>query len=201
MRPNRNAFLIMLTLVAMAGCGVPGPGPSPIPTPMQRTVIIDYSTLPDGVVPYGAVRGTPAYGSTVDDTPKVRDAGDLRKLRDAPDDFKAFLAKYIEETEAEVNAVLAAELRSVQSEQCEFIVELRVWGVAPHVATGRERRCGKDSFDVIWAKQAGGWRLVETMQGGWDCAVLERYRVPADITGAVCWYDVYKNRAYNGPRR
>jgi hypothetical protein len=31
--------------------------------------------------------------------------------------------------------------------------------------------------------------------------VLERYRVPADITSSTCWYDEVKTRAYDGPRR
>jgi hypothetical protein len=100
-----------------------------------------------------------------------------------------------------VLAELALELRTVQSEGCEFTVEIRVWGVAPNVATGRERGCGQKSNDVIWAKESTGWERVERMQGGWDCAVLERYRVPADITAATCWYDVFKTRAYDGPGR
>jgi hypothetical protein len=196
-----KAVLGALTLTAMAACGAPGPDPSPIPTPVDRVVKIDHSKVPHDVVSYGTVRGTPAYGTSVEDTPELHTTRDIRLLTGAPADFKAYVRHRIDEKRGVVLAELATRSRTVESEDCDFAAEIRVWGVAPHVATGRERGCGQESYDVIWAKQDGTWRLVARMQGGWDCAVLERYRVPADITAAVCWYDVFKTRAYNGPRR
>ena len=196
-----KAALGGLTLAALAACSASGPGLSPIPTPLHRVVKIDHSKVPQDVVSYGTVRGTPAYGASVEDTPKLRTASDMRLLKGAPADFKAYLRNRIEENTGLVLADLASKLRTVEGEDCDFTAEIRVWGVAPHVATGRERGCGQESYDVIWAKQDGTWRLAARMQGGWDCAELERFRVPADITAAACWYDVFKSRPYDGPRR
>ena len=184
-----------LALAAVAACSAPGPDPSPIPTPLHREVRVDQSTVPPGVVSYGKVRGTPAYGASVEDTPKLHTVRDVDLLKGAPADFKAYLRSHLTEYKRMVLAELALELRTVASADCKFTVEIRVWGVAPNVATGRERGCGQKSNDVIWAKRSDGWQRVERMQGGWDCAVLERYRVPADITAATCWYDVSKTRA------
>ena len=190
-----------LSLTAVAACSAPATDPSPIPTPLHREVRVDQSKVPPGVVSYVKVRGTPAYGASVEDTPKLHTLADVDLLKGAPADFKAYLRTHLIEYRRMVLAELALELRTVASADCEFTAEIRVWGVAPHVATGRERGCGQKSNDVIWAKQSDGWQRVERMQGGWDCAVLERYRVPADISAATCWYDVFKTRAYDGPGR
>ncbi len=185
----------------LAGCAGVSPPPSPIPTPLDRTVEVDPAKVPAGVITYISRRGSPVYGGSVDDPVELRTAQDLDKLRGAPDDFKAFMASQLAVRVREVDARLAAWHRTMAKEGCDFKVEIRVWGIAEEVATGRERACAFESNDVIWAKKDGTWRRASRMQGGWDCAELERYRVPADITAAVCWYgDRGQTRAYDGPR-
>lgn len=186
---------------ALAGCGVLGSEPSPIPTPLDRVVKIDPSKVPAGVVAYGKQRGSPAYGATVEDALELRKPGDVRLMKDAPEDVKEFLRGTLKADAQEIKKELRARGKTVKSEGCDFAVEIRLWGVGSGVATGRERGCERDSADVIWAEKDGVWRRVARMQGGWDCATLDRYRVPAAITGSTCWYDDYKTRAYDGPGR
>jgi hypothetical protein len=199
-RWRQRAAAVVLA-AGLAGCGVLSPPPSPIPTPLDRTVDVDPAKTPRGVISYISRRGSPVYGGSVEDPVELRTSQDLRKLRGAPDDFKSFMAGQLVARAVEVDARLAALHRTVLTEGCDFKVEIRVWGIADQVATGRERACAFESNDVIWAKQNGTWRRASRMQGGWDCSELEHYRVPADITAAVCWYgDRGKTRAYDGPR-
>jgi len=185
----------------LTGCGVVSPPPSPIPTPLDHSVDVDPAKTPPGVISYISRRGSPVYGGSVEDPVELRTSQDLDELRGAPDDFKAFMAAQLAVRAREVDARLAAWHRTAVKEGCDFKVEIRVWGIAKDVATGRERACAFESNDVIWTKQNGTWRRASRMQGGWDCAELDRYRVPADITAAVCWYgDRGKTRAYDGPR-
>ena len=196
----RTPIVAAVVAAAMSGCGVLSEQPSPIPTPLNRVVKVDHSATPDGVISYISERGNPAYTSSVEDPVEIASADDLDELDGAPDDFKRFLLAQLAEQGARVDAFLTMQGRSFATEDCDAKAELRVWGIAEQVATGRERACGMDSNDVIWAKVNGSWRRAARMQGGWDCSVLERYRVPADITAAVCWYDGgRKTRAYDGP--
>ena len=200
---RRQPWQVMVVSAALvtwlSACGVVAQRPSPIPTPLDRVVKIDQAATPVGVISYGTDRGNPVYRASVEDAVEVRTAQDLNKLRGAPDDFKAFLIQQLTELGRQVDAFLASRGRTLATEDCDFKVELRVWGIAADVATGRERACGLDSNDVIWANSNGSWQRASRMQGGWDCSELERYRVPADITAAVCWYDVWKTRVYDGP--
>lgn len=196
----RNTVWGGLAAVLLAGCSALGSYPTPIPTPLDRVVKIDPAKVPSGVVAYGTRRGSPAYGATVKDAVKLHNPDDVSRLVGAPEDFKAYLHDRIKADSQKIVATLASEGKTLKSEECDFAVEIRLWGAAPNVATGRERGCNTKSSDVIWSKENGQWRRVARMQGGWDCAVLDRYRVPADITGATCWYDKYKTRAYDGPR-
>jgi hypothetical protein len=197
----RSVILAALAFVALTACDRLGPEPSPIPTPLHRVVQIDQAKVAEGVISYGVERGSPAYGASVSDTPKLHTDADLRLLKGAPEDFKAYIVRQIDDQEQSVMAELALELKTVETEECDFVAEIRVWGIAPHVATGRVRGCDQPSFDVIWVKDNDRWRRASRMQGGWDCAELRRYRVPADITAATCWYDVFKTRPYDGPDR
>lgn len=197
MTPWSRTLLAAAVLGGLAGCAL-DPQPSPIPTPQNRVVKVDHQATAAGVISYISQRGSPAYDGSVEDAVEVRSRADLRELRGAPDDFKAFIADQLTVLAAEAAAALTA--RGFHIEACDFASEIRVWGIADGVATGRERACEQDSNDVIWAKVNDAWRPVARMQGGWDCAVLDRYRVPADITAAVCWYDDVETRPYDGPR-
>ena len=198
-RPWQATVISAALAAGMSACGVGAQRPSPIATPLDRVVKIDRASTPIGVISYGTERGNPVYRASVEDAVEVRTTQDLNKLRGAPEDFKAFLTQQLTELGSQVDAFLASQGRTLATEDCDFKVELRVWGIAADVATGRERACGLGSNDVIWAKANGSWQRASRMQGGWDCAELERYRVPADITAAVCWYDEWKTRAYDGP--
>lgn len=191
-----TALLVIAAAFGLSACGATEP--SPVPTPMDRVVEVDHETTPDGVISYISERGSPAHDGSVEDAVEIRTPADLAELDGAPDDFKAFLAEQLVVLAAKAAKSLAARGYSIKS--CEVRSEVLVWGIAGDVATGRERACELDSNDVIWAKEDGSWRVVARMQGGWDCATLDRHRVPADITAAVCWYDQVKTRAYDGPR-
>ena len=188
----------------MAGCGLSSPPPTPIATPLHRVVKVDNRDTSDGVISYVTQRGSPAHEGSVEDAVEIRTRSDLDELRGAPEDFREFLvtqlAERAEDVDRYVDKYLTPRGLTVASAGCDFKVEIRVWGIAEEVATGRERACGLESNDVIWTKENGSWRRASRMQGGWDCSELERYRVPADITAAVCWYDGWKTRAYDGPR-
>lgn len=189
-------ILVTASAVGLTACGSVSE-PSPIPTPMDRVVEVDHGATPHGVISYISERGSPAYDGSVEDAVDIRTRDDLAELRGAPDDFKAFIAEQLAARGSLAERSLAARGYSIKG--CDFRAEIEVWGIAGDIATGRERACELDSNDVIWAKENGAWRPVARMQGGWDCAVLDRYRVPADITAAVCWYDEWKTRPYQGP--
>lgn len=192
--------LAAFALAALAGCSMATPHPGPVPTSLNRVVEVDRFNPPEGVITYISERGNPAYGPSVRDAVEMEEADDVDRLRDAPEDFKAFIAAEMAERADVVRAELAEKGTTEAIEDCDFTVQFRVWGIADDVATGRVRGCDLDSFDVIWQKKDGEWRQASRQQGGWDCAELDRYRVPAAITAAVCWYDNgRKTRAYNGP--
>jgi hypothetical protein len=190
-------ILVAVSVLGLTACGSVSE-PSPIPTPLDRVVEVDRGKAPEGVITYITERGSPAHGGSVEDAVEIRTRDDLTDLRGAPDDFKAFIVEQLAARGDLAARSLAARGYSIK--WCDFRAEIRVWGLAGNVATGRERACELDPNDVIWAKVNGAWRPVARMQGGWDCATLDRYRVPADITAAVCWYDGWKTRAYDGPR-
>lgn len=196
---KRAGFVSAVLAACLAGCGLADPPPSPIAPPLDRVVKVDRQATPDGVISYVTQRGNPAYDGSVEDAVEIRSRADLDELHGAPADFKEFIATQLAERSAEVDKYLAGRGRTMAIEGCDFKVEIRVWGITEQVATGRERPCALESNDVIWTKVNGSWRRASRMQGGWDCAELERYRVPADITAAVCWYDEWKTRAYDGP--
>lgn len=196
----RTGSLTIGLLAALSACGLDTPPPTPIAPPLDRVVKVDRAATPDGVIAYITQRGNPAHGGSVEDSVSVRDRGDMADLVGAPEAFKAFLETQLAERGADVDKYLASRQRTMAIEGCEWKVEIRVWGIAEQVATGRERACGLESNDVIWANTDGTWRRASRMQGGWNCSELNRYRVPADITGAVCWYDGWKTRPYDGPR-
>jgi hypothetical protein len=196
---GRIAVAVVVASV-LSGCGATS-SPSPIPTPLNYRVAVDPAKTRPGVISYISERGNPAHGGSVEDSVEIGAAEDLDQLRGAPDDFKAFVLREIAIRGTEVDARLRARHRTVATEGCDFKAQIRVWGIAEHVATGRERACTFASNDVIWVKRDGAWRRASRMQGGWDCAELERYRVPADITAAVCWYgNRGQTRIYYGPR-
>lgn len=161
-------------------------------------VPVDPAAAPADVVTYLEVRKNPEHGASTEGGVRVKTPEDLGKLHGAPAEFKNFLAWQLSANIAAVRSGLAARGQEMP-EECDLAARITVWGVAPTVATAREWWCTRDANEVIWVKDSGGWHVAARMRGGWDCPVLNRYRVPADITAAVCW-DGAKVRKYDGPR-
>ena len=154
-----RATVVSAVLAAsVSGCGVALKQPSPIPAPLNRVVKVDHNVTPDGVISYVSQRGNPAYTFSVEDPVEVSSAADLDDLVGAPGDFKTFLLAQLSEQSKRVDAFLTMQGRSFATEDCDAKAEFRVWGIGEDVATGRERACGMDSNDVIWAKENGAWR-------------------------------------------
>jgi hypothetical protein len=163
-------------------------------------VRVDPAEAPEGVTTYLQVRKSPQHGGSVEGGIRVADPQDVEKLRGAPADFKSFIAWQLSANVAAVKSGLAARGKKMP-ERCDLAARVTVWGLAPTVATAREWWCTRDANEVIWVKDDGGWHVAARMRGGWDCSVLNRYKVPADITAAVCWEaDGRTVRKYNGPR-
>lgn len=163
-------------------------------------VPVDPNDAPDGVITYLNVRRSPEDGASTKGGIRVATPDDFAKLHGAPEDFKSFLGWQLSANIAAVKSGLAARGKEMP-ERCDLAARITVWGVSPRVATAREWWCTRDANEVIWVKDQDGWRIAARMRGGWDCSVLNHYRVPADITAAVCWNpDGRTVRRYNGPR-
>jgi hypothetical protein len=163
-------------------------------------VRVDPNEAPDGVITYLELRKSPEDGASTEGGIRVASPDDLNKLRDAPADFKNFVAWQLSANSAAVTSGLASRGKSMPR-RCDLAARITVWGFAATVATAREWWCTRDANEVIWVKSQDGWQVAARMRGGWDCSVLDRYRVPADITAAVCWNpDGRTVRSYNGPR-
>jgi hypothetical protein len=202
MNRRRQAVSLLLLGVLPSACGYGGAlrdaqRESATPAPV---VTVDPSEASDGVVTYLKVRKSPEDGASTEGGVRLATPEDLGKLHDAPADFKSFLSWQLSANIAAVNTGLAARGKRMPA-RCDLAARITVWGVAPAVATAREWWCTRDANEVIWVKDRGSWRIAARMRGGWDCSVLNRYRVPADITAAVCWNEDGRTvRRYNGPR-
>jgi len=201
MKRRRETVSLLLLGVLASACGYGGAlrdaqSESATSAPV---VAVDPSEAADGVVTYLEVRKSPEDGASTEGGIRVATPEDLGKLHDAPADFKSFLAWQLRANIAAVSTGLAARGKKMPA-RCDLAARITVWGVAPTVATAREWWCTRDANEVIWVKDRGSWRIAARMRGGWDCSVLNRYRVPADITAAVCWNaDGRTVRDYTGP--
>jgi len=164
-------------------------------------ITVNPADAPDAVVTYLEVRKNPEDGASTEGGVRVKSADDLGRLHGASADFRSFLGWQLSANVAAVKAGLAARGKSALPSSCDMAARITVWGVTPTVAMGREWWCTRDANEAIWVKDGDKWRVAERMRGGWDCSVLDRYRVPADITAAMCWEkDGRTVRRYTGPR-
>lgn len=198
-RPNPVGAIVLAAL--LSGCGYGGALRDTHGEPAAPVeVSVDPGEAPDGVITYLEVRKSPEDGASTEGGIRVAAPHDIGKLRDAPEDFKNFLAWQLSANTAAVRSGLAARGKKLP-ERCDLAARITVWGVAPNVATAREWWCTRDANEVIWVNDRGNWHVAARMRGGWDCSVLDRYQVPADITAAVCWEaDGRTVRRYHGPR-
>lgn len=201
MRP-RCAWPSTVVLVALlSACGYGGA----LADAQQESAVppvvveVDPDDAPDGVVTYLKFRKNPEDGASTEGGVRVKTPEDLGKLHGAPEDFKSFLGWQLSANIAAVKSGLATKGKELPA-RCELAARITVWGVTPTVATAREWWCTRDANEVIWVKDTEGWRVAARMRGGWDCSVLNRYQVPADITAAVCFAEGgRKVRSYSGP--
>lgn len=193
---------ILALLALLSACGYGGALQDARRESVSPAVVVtvDPDEAPAGVVTYLKVRKSPEDGASTEGGVRVANPEDLAKLHDASADFKSFLAWQLSANVAAVKEGLA-ERGKQMPERCDLAARITVWGVTPDVATAREWWCTRDANEVIWIKDRRGWQIAARMRGGWDCSVLNRYKVPAAITAAVCWNpDGRSTRKYNGPR-
>lgn len=199
----QGVVLLMIAALALSGCAYGGLLESEDdPSAKAPLMMVDPQATPRGVVTYLTMRGTPAGGSSTAGGVEVKADADTRRLHKAPEAFRAFIGEQLA-----ANGLSALHELNVQRVKKKVRRECRraparitVWGVGTAVATGRESWCNRESDEIIWTRSRGEWRAAARMHGGWDCSVLDRYRVPADITAAVCWEDDgVTEREYDGP--
>jgi hypothetical protein len=201
MRRQLKAAAVLL-VVLLGGCGYGGgleDARQEIRTSPMR-ITVNPADAPHDVVTYLDVRKNPEQGASTEGGVRVKSQDDLGKLHGASADFKSFLGWQLSANVAAVKAGLAARGQQALPARCDLAARITVWGVAPTVAMGREWWCTRNADEAIWVKDGNTWRVAARMRGGWDCSVLGRYRVPADITAAVCWEkDGRTVRRYDGP--
>lgn len=139
---------------------------TPVPAPTKST---SASTLID-------------YG---DDEVIVANPADVARLTGAPEDFKAFIAAdLLRQHNSENGAcVQAPEIHVAR-------IDTRGWAAGGNFIP----KCGGEG--ALWAKTAGGWRLVWSGQTLPECAVLEQHRFPATVAGTECSTADGKTRRY-----
>lgn len=196
------AVMALVPVTLMSACGYGGALDDARREAEALPVVIsvDQSNVPDGVTSYLEFRKSPENGGSTEGGVRVKSAEDLGKLHGASADFKSFLGWQLRANVAAVKLDFAERGMQTLPARCELAARITVWGVAPEVAMGREWWCNRDANEVIWVKQGDSWRIAGRMRGGWDCRVLEHYKVPPDITAAVCWEkDGRTVREYTGP--
>jgi hypothetical protein len=103
----------------------------------------------------------------------------VTRLRGAPADFKAFVAR----TARHLQAVDSCDAAAIGVS----VVKIRTDGYA----IGSIGDCG--GYQALWAEVDGRWKEIFGTQDSLDCRVLVRYAVPSDIAGDTC-YNYGRNR-------
>ena len=106
----------------------------------------------------------------------IRKAAEVVKLKDAPEDFKSFIAGIID------HASNSAE----PSEECPATVTVSRIDPAGF-ASGGFNVC--DGYALIWAKVDGVWRQIDAGQMYPACDTMRKYSVPRTIVGDQCAQD------------
>jgi hypothetical protein len=131
---------------------------------------------------------------------RIHTKDDLDALSDVSPDFRAFIAGLVQKRIGEVTARFKERGTSQDSLSCTYRVDIAVSGVTPDLATGRDWGCGMgDPRKVIWVRDNGTWTTALRAKGGFQCADLKHYRVPAKIADATCWSAGGWAVPYEGP--
>ncbi len=110
----------------------------------------------------------------------LKKAADVAKLNGAPEDFKQFVAGYID------------YLAHAPETTKECPVTVRVFKLdTAGFANGSMFRCEGSGF--LWAKVDGVWQQIDSGQQLPGCDMLKKYSVPASIAGDTC--ADYKNNS------
>jgi len=108
-------------------------------------------------------------------------------LKGAPSDFVDFIGQVLSDD-------------ADPSGECNPTISVDGIDPATGVALGSVGACG--GADVLWARWNGRWMEATGTQMGWDCAELEKFRVPREIVGPTCVvFDggMLKTLHYGGP--
>lgn len=172
MTPRRLPLLLVVlaTLLLSSSCGggdAKEPSGTEAPASPAAARLIDYTQDDDR----GAV---------------LRKATDVKKLHDAPDDFKHFMA-----------GVVDTKVHSFEPDpDCPFFVAVRKLDPSGF-AVGGYLSCGGNA--EMWAKADGVWREIYAGQDYPDCKTMEKYSVPKTIALDKCFDDGFKKlRDYAG---
>jgi hypothetical protein len=159
-----RAGLLVLAATTLGACGQQAGSPQPSasapgsPSPSGKVIVYTSD--------WGS--GERAAHGTVD----VSKPSQLAKLKGAPTDFIDFVGR---------------ELTNGVDPQGECGTTVSVDGIDPAtgVALGGVNGCG--GADVLWIRRNGHWmEAAGSQMGGWECAVLEKFRVPKAIAPPTC---------------
>lgn len=118
----------------------------------------------------------------------IKKPDDVRKLTDAPEDFRQFIAGRLDE---------ARSTRDPEFPECVPTIGVDVYDPTGF-ASGSRTDCG--GYAIIWAKKGGVWQEVWGGQDLADCSDLKSKGVPASVAFDQKCFDkkMQKARAYRG---
>ena len=115
----------------------------------------------------------------------LRKPADVAKITGAPDDFKQFMAGFVDATVAGVIE---------QDPECPMAVTVDRFDTSGY-ASGVVGDCGGAA--AMWGKRDGIWQQIWVGQTIPECSDMTKYSVPQSIAGDRCW-DGKKDIAYSG---
>jgi hypothetical protein len=152
------------------------------------------------VLAYLTERGQALDTGNVEGAVRVHSDEDFALLSETAPDFQAFIQGLVNKRADEVTARFKERGTSQDSLGCTYRVDISVSGVTPDLATGRDWGCGLgQARKVIWVRDNGTWKSALRAKGGFQCADLKHYRVPAKIADATCWSSDGWAIRYRGP--
>jgi hypothetical protein len=152
------------------------------------------------VLAYLTKRGQALDTGNAEGAVRIHSDEDFNLLAETAPDFQTFIQELVKKRVGEVTARFKERGTSQDSLGCTYRVDISVSGVTPDLATGRDWGCGLgQARKVIWVRDNGTWKSALRAKGGFQCADLEHYRVPAKIADATCWSANGWAIPYRGP--
>nr|MCW2728376.1 hypothetical protein [Aeromicrobium sp.] len=145
---------------------------SPTATPVAATTTpapTPSTTAPTAAAPTGKLI---SY-ETEDGGVMITRASDTGKLTGAPSDFKAFIARELEDAAPEEGCTEKPQI-SVDR------LDTGGWARGGHFIP----QCG--GYATLWARSGGSWQAVWSGQSLVECSTLTKHRFPARVAGKQC---------------